>query len=45
MVNRGWGADYLDGLSEQEFLTLLDQQIQMDEAALEAERKAAEREK
>jgi hypothetical protein len=41
MVNRGWSPGYLDELLEDEFLAILDDQIALDEARAEAERKAA----
>lgn len=42
MVNRGWDPGYLDDLLETEFLAVLDNQIALDEARAEAERRAAE---
>ncbi|KZK97282.1 MULTISPECIES: hypothetical protein [unclassified Pseudovibrio] len=42
MVNRGWSPGYLDDLLEIEFLSHFDQQVALDEARAEAERKAVE---
>ncbi|MCT4654358.1 MAG: hypothetical protein N4A65_00975 [Cohaesibacter sp.] len=41
MVNRGWISSDLDVMGEDEFLSIYQQQIAMDEARAEAERDAA----